>query len=425
MTEDFLHYVWRTRNFNFKNLITTDGLVVEVLDFGQWNTNAGPDFLMGRVTIDGTEWVGNIEMHLSSSEWNRHSHTNDPAYESVILHVVLEEDVPIYAGRQRIPCIELKDRIDHRLLGQYLRLIATESWVPCAMHLERVPAITRSVWIERMLIERIQTRTEMIYVLLEETQDDWEEVFYRCLASAYGFKINSAPMSRLSRLVHLKHIYKHLDSPLQLEAMFFGCAGMLNKIFEEEYPMQLQKEFAHLSSKYQLGAMDARAWSWGRLRPANFPTIRIAQFASVMENFPGLFRRILESPDIGVLRSFFMTTVSSYWNTHSDFDKPAHMVSKQIGRQSVDGILINTVVPFLFCYGKRRGEEFVGYALDLISALPSEENTITRHWSAITMPNQNAGHSQALIHLKREYCDSRRCVVCAIGNQILSSTQKS
>lgn len=426
MTEDFLHFIWRTRNFNFKNLFTTDGHSVEILDFGQWNTNAGPDFLMARLIIDGTEWAGNIEMHLSASEWNRHGHTNDPAFESVILHVVLEEDTPVHAGTHRLACVELKDRIDSKLLGQYLRLMATESWVPCAMHLRNIPFITRTLWLDRMLVERIQSRVSDVNALLDETKDSWEEVFYRSLASAYGFKVNSAPFARLARLLPLKVLFKHQSSSLQLEALLFGTAGMLNRIFIEEYPVSLQKEYVHLSQKYDLSPIDARAWKWGRLRPANFPTIRLAQFASLMSTFQGLFRTILESPKVDTLRNLFMTQVNPYWNMHSDFDRSARLAQRQIGMQSVDGILINTVIPFLFSYGKRRGEDqFVVRALDLICSLPSEMNTITRHWSEIDMPNLHAGHSQALIHLKNEYCDQRRCVACAIGNHILTSTVKS
>lgn len=426
MTEDFLHFIWRTRNFDFQHLRTTDGHEVVIHEFGHWNTNAGPDFSMARLTIDGTHWAGNVEMHLSASDWNRHGHTTDPAYESVILHVVMEDDTPVYAGIRKLPCIELKDRISPRLLGQYLRLMATSSWVPCESHLESVPGISRLSWLERMLIERIQEKTSVIHSLLDETNENWEEVFYHCLASAYGFKINAAPFARLARLVPLKYVQKHADAPFQLEALFFGGAGMLNRIFSDAYPCALQKEFAHLSTMYELQPMDARAWNWGRLRPPNFPTIRISQFASLLQNFHSLFRNALESPNVASLQSCFSTEVSEYWQSHSDFDKAMRSNSKSMGLQSINGILINTVVPFMFCYGKRRGEaRLIELALQMMAALPAEENQITKHWEQIRMPNQHAGHSQALLHLKRTYCDLRRCVTCAIGNQILISTRKT
>src|SRR5690606_3861396 len=203
MTEDFLHYVWRTRQFRFNDLKTSDGHSVEILHFGHWNRGAGPDFSFGRVRIAGTEWAGNIEMHLSSSEWARHGHTHDPAYANVILHVVLDDDAPAYAGARKIPCITLRDRIAPSLLGQYLRLISQTSWVPCATLLPAVSAHTRALWLERMLIERLESKTDTVFAILDETENHWEEAFYRSLATAYGFKVNAAPFERLSRLLPL------------------------------------------------------------------------------------------------------------------------------------------------------------------------------------------------------------------------------
>lgn len=426
MTEDFLHFIWRTRNFNIHNLRTTEGLVVEILDFGQWNTNAGPDFLMARVVIGGMEWAGNIEMHLVSSAWTRHGHTHDPSYESVILHVVMEEDIPAYAGERRIPCVELRDRIDGSLLGRYQRLLATASWVPCAGHLHAVPALTKQIWLDRMLVERLESRISLIDAVLDETRNNWEEVFYRNLASAYGFKINAAPFSRIARLLPLRYIYQHQDSLMQIEAMLYGTAGMLNRIFVDDYPVALQKEYLHLSAKYNLQAIDAHAWNWGRLRPANFPTIRISQFAGLLCDFQGLFRAVLESSDVNTLRALFMTSVSLYWTTHIDFDKTTRASQRKIGQDSIDRILINTIVPFLFCYGRRHGDDrYTDHALDSVAALPSEINVITRHWEKLDMLHQHAGHSQALMHLKKTYCDQRHCVACAIGNSILTPTQNS
>ena len=426
MTEDLLHFVWRTQAFDFRTLQTTDGCVVEILDFGHLNDHAGPDFLAARIKIDGIHWVGNVEMHLSASDWNRHLHSQDPAYESVILHIVLEEDVAIYIGSRRLACIELKDRIPGALLGRYLRLMANESWVPCAAQLSGVPNLTRDLWLDRMLIERIQAKLTVMNRLLDETHDNWEGALYLNLASAYGFKVNSEPFLRVARRLPLKCLYKHQDSLLQTEAMLFGCAGMLNCIFMDAYPTRLQKEFAFLDTKYTLGAINARAWNWGRVRPANFPTVRIAQFAALMTGFQGLFRHILETPKVETLRTLFTVPISVYWHTHSAFDRVAQSGSRDIGVASVDGILINTVVPFLFCYGKRRGEDvFIERALELVTHLPSENNKIARQWKLLGMPNLHAGQSQALIHLKRHYCDQRKCTSCAIGNDLLTSMNNS
>ncbi len=423
MTEDFLHFIWRTHNFNFQHLSTTEGSPVEIVDFGQWNTNAGPDFNMAKIRLGETLWAGSVEIHLSASEWIRHAHTADPAYQNVILHVVLEEDVPVYSGTRRLPCIELKDKIDRHLLGSYSRLMANAAWVPCAPQLKDVPLLTRKLWLERILVERLEVKTGRIFALLEETKNNWEEALYRTLATAYGFKINAAPFERLARLLPLAHIYKHQDSPLQLEALYFGSAGLLNQIFTDAYPQRLQQEFHHLATKYDLGAIAAHAWKRGRLRPANFPTLRIAQFAAMMTSFQGLFSLLLETTDIHALRASFTKPVSHYWTCHYDFDKSLVAAPKQMGNNSADGILINTVVPFLFCYGKiHQDEQLTEHAVRLMTQLSYEENKITRHWTALDMPHEHAGHSQGLIHLKTAYCDCKRCVECAIGNHILSSS---
>lgn len=422
MTEDFLHFIWRTHNFDFRDLRTTDGQHIEILDFGRWNTGSGPDFSMARVHLDGIEWVGNIEMHLLSSDWTRHNHAEDPAYENVILHVVLEEDTPAFTATRKLPCIELRNRIDGRLLGKYLRLMATTEWVPCAPHLSAVPELTKTAWLDRMLAERIASKTEAITTALAATHHHWEEVFYRTLAVAYGFKINGVPFERIARIVPLTIIYKHQDAPDQIAALYFGAAGLLNTIFTDVYPLSLQKEFHHLSAKHDITPIGRHVWKWGGLRPANFPTLRIAQFAAFMSNYQGFFRRMLESPDIDELAAAFAAPVHAYWDTHSDFDKPSRKLSRTMGRGSVDGLIINTIVPFLFCYGSyHQNQEYIDRALDLVCRIAPEHNAVTGGWTRLGMPHAHAGQSQALLHLKRDYCDRRRCVSCGIGNHLLNS----
>jgi hypothetical protein len=425
MTEDFLHFVWRTRSFALRDLSTTDGVPVHILDTGTWNTGAGPDFSMGRIRLDGTEWVGNIEIHLRASDWERHGHSSDGAYANVILHVVLEDDQPVFIAGRKLPCLELRRYIDKGLVGRYARLVAQATWVPCAGQIDLVSSMIREAWLERMLIERMQIKASRITGLLEEVMSHWEVALYRSLAIAYGFKINAGPFERLARLVPLAVVYKHQDSREQIEALYFGAAGMLNEIFADPYPARLQEEFRHLGMKYQLGTIGAHSWKWGRLRPANFPTIRIAQFAALMMNFQGLFRALLEATTLSTLRELFTPAVSAYWHTHYRFDRPVPSRSHGMGPASIDGLLINTVIPFLFCYGTTRNDaSYVSRAVDLMAAMPPEQNTITRSWAKIGMPNAHAAHSQGLIHLKTSYCDHKRCVECAIGSQILTTTCK-
>jgi hypothetical protein len=376
---------------------------------------------MARVRIDNTTWAGNIEMHLSASDWHRHGHSDDPAYANVILHVVLEEDKPAYSGSRRIPCIELQDRINNDLLGQYMRLMANALWVPCAAHLPRVKPITRDAWLDRMLMERLELKASRIFDILQETHNDWEVALYRSLAIGYGFNVNAAPFERLSRMLPLNVIRKHCDSLFQVEALVFGCAGHLNQIMSDPYACRLQQEFMHLGAKYALEVIDAHAWKWGKLRPANFPSIRLAQFAVALTTFDGLFNALTGVGAVNGLRTLFEPQPSEYWSTHYAFDKHTRKRSRKMGDGSIEGLLINIVAPFLYCYGTSRGEtRFVERAVDLMCTLKGEENQITKRWTGLGMPNHHAGHSQGLIQLKRAYCDHRRCVACAIGNQILT-----
>jgi len=421
MSEDFLHYIWRTKNFAFDDLHTTEGIRVEILDFGTHNHEAGPDFKNCKAIIDGTFWAGNIEMHISSSDWKKHGHSSDPAYESVILHVVLEEDAPVFIEDRMIPCLELRGRIPADILSRYRKLMHMESWVPCAAHLSAVPAFTKEHCLERMLVERLELRTEYFRELQSQNDGDWEEVLYISLARSFGFKSNGDPLERLARLIPLKLIRSLRDDPIAIESLFFGMAGMLNQIFVDAYPIELQKRFTHLVHKYDMHPMDRRSWQWGRLRPANFPTIRIAQFARFMSATEHLISHLVEASSLKSLRGMFFVGRSMYWEDHSDFDKPSKKRARSLGAGSVYSILINSVCPFLFIYGKYRGSErLCERALDYFMEIPAEQHRITRGWTGIGMPNLNAGHSQALIHLKAHYCNHHKCPSCAIGNHILT-----
>ncbi len=424
MSEDFLHYIWRTKNFAFTDLCTTEGLSVEILDFGYHNHEGGPDFKNCKAVIDGTFWAGNIEMHLSCSDWIKHGHSGDPAYESVILHVVLEEDAQIFIGDRKIPCLELRGKIPAEILSRYRKLMQLESWVPCQAHLPKVPDFTKEVCLERMLIERLEMRTDYFSDLQRAKDGDWEEVLYISLARSFGFKSNGDPLERLARLIPLKMIRSMRDDPIAIEALFFGMAGMLNRIFVDAYPIELQKRFAHLAHKHHLRPMDNRVWQWGRQRPANFPTIRIAQFARFISASEHLISHLVEAESLKSVEGMFFVGRSMYWEDHSDFDRPSKSRARSLGAGSVYSILINSVCPFLFIYGKYRGSEHLcERALDYFMEIPAEQHRITRGWTGVGMPNLHAGHSQALIHLKATYCNHHKCPACSIGNHILTKPE--
>ena len=420
MKEEFLHFVWRTQNFDFSNLRTTSGETVEVIDFGHLNLAGGPDFKQGRLRIDGTLWAGNIEMHLASSDWHRHKHSEDPNYESVILHVVLEDDQPVYINGRRLPCVTLKRRIPAGLLARYGRLMQLRSWIPCQQHIMHVPDIKKEAVVDRMLVERLEEKARRIRVLLDESHSDWDEALYRVIARGFGFGQNGVPFERLSRLLPVRLLYQQGGNLEAIEAMLFGVAGMLNKIFIDDYPARLQKEYNHLSRKYGLQAMDSRAWEWGKVRPANFPTIRIAQFCALLSGGQDLMRDVLDVSGIDVLRRRFDAQASDYWTTHTDFDRPSKTRRKKLGNSSIDRLLINSIVPFMFTYGKHRhNDEMTDAAIDMMHQISPEKNNITNRWSALGMPNHTAGQSQGLLQLKRAYCSNHRCVECSIGSHIL------
>ncbi len=293
MKEEVLHYVWRTRRFDFQNLITTEGEAVEIIAPGTHNTHAGPDFFDARVRIGGTLWAGNVEMHLVASEWETHRHGEDRAYDNVVLHVVWEEDLPVLRSNgERIPCIELKKRIPAALIKTYRELLHNEHWIPCQHHFHRVPDITRQVWLDRLMVERLEAKTAFIAESLERTQQHWEETFYQILARNFGLKVNAEPFEALARSLPLNLLSKHKNNLLQLEALLFGQAGLLEGVFEDDYPQRLQKEYAFLQHKYSLQPIAGSSWKFLRMRPANFPSLRIAQFATLIHQSAHLFSKI-------------------------------------------------------------------------------------------------------------------------------------
>ena len=422
MNEDFLHYVWRTKQFQFLNLSTTDGQPVEILDFGQWNHDAGPDFSMARLLIDNTQWIGHIEIHVSASDWNHHGHSDDPAYANVILHVVLEHETDIYCMGRKIPAIELKSRISPALLSRYLRLSSSASVIPCASHLHEIPDFIKEMWLGRMSLERLEVKSTDVYLLLNETQYNWFTVFYRMLGVAFGFKTNAQPFRRLASLVPINTVQSLADNTRQLHALFFGVAGFLNRIFHDSYAVDLQREFEHLKNKYDLSIMGMHEWKWGRMRPANFPSFRIAQFVALLPELQELYESIIGDCNVDTIPAFFGTSIPDYWNSHTDFDKTCRPFNRTFGEDSVRGLLINSVAPFLYVYGREHGNNaLVQRSTQILESLAGEQNRITRSLTALNMPNQHAGQSQGLIHLKRAYCDHRKCTECAIGSEILKS----
>jgi hypothetical protein len=423
MTEAFLHHLWKYRLFDQRNLATSDGEPIEVIKVGQHNTDAGPDFFNAQLRIGSTSWAGNVEIHLKSSDWNRHQHTRDAAYNNVILHVVHEHDEEVFTNaKEKIVTLGLKGRFNPALFETYRNLLESDRWIPCANHVGKVDEFSISGWLERMLIERLEIKTSQVTASLKQNKNDWDETFYHHLAKNFGFKTNSLPFEMLAKSLPLPVLARHKDHLNQLEALLFGQAGLLEKKINSGYPGNLKREYNFLRKKFSLTPMDASQWKFLRLRPSNFPTVRIAQFARLMHTRTGIFSKILNIENIRGLQSLFSVSASGYWLSHYTFGKPSRKIEKALGEEATRNILVNTVVPFVFAYGRHRNEEdFRQRALKLLEALPPEKNGIIAGWEKAGITSRDAGRTQALLHLKNEYCNGKKCLFCGIGNKIINS----
>ncbi len=419
--EEFLHFLWRMKRFSLTNLQTTEGVEVHLYNLGGYNLDGGPDFIEAKVRIGSTVWLGHIEMHVMASDWLLHGHQHDGAYDNVILHVVYEEDQPIFRKNgERIPCIELKNRFDNALLGKYRRLMSNTFSSPCTPVLNKVSLIVKTSWLERMLVERLETKATDIAQCLEENNRDWEETFYQRFAGNMGLKLNTPAFEMLARSLPQRILSKHRNSLFQLESLLFGQAGFLEERQLDEYPNRMKKEYDFLRKKYNLTPLKKSVWKFLRLRPRNFPTIRIAQLAALIYQSNRLFSQTLDAKNIKDIEQFFSVSVSDYWETHYTFNKPAKASRKTLGKKTIHLLLINTVIPFLYLYGKKRDEKiYLNRAMEWLENLPAENNKVIRAWRSIGVDSGTAHQTQALLQLNNEYCSAKKCLQCAIGCAIL------
>ena len=395
---------------------------MESIDPGNPNTDAGPDFFIAKIKIDNTLWAGNIEIHSLSSDWVRHHHTTDKAYDNVILHVVNKADANVFrTNGDSVAQLELAVP-DHNRIN-YDELLREKKWIPCADKIHQVPLFLVNDWKNSLLVERLEQKTEMIETLLSQSNNHWEEAFYVSMARSFGFGTNSEAFERLARSLPMSILAKHKDNIFQLEAMLFGQAGLLGNTVNDEYQLNLQKEYRFLQSKYQLKPIESSEWKLLRLRPDNFPHVRLSQFAALIHRSTKLFSKIIESDNLQVMRGLFICEVSDYWKKHFLFGKESSVSGKRLGSKSIDILLINTVVPFLFAYFKKKNSDN-DIALKLLELIPAEKNVIIRKWMELGIGAFSAFDSQALLQLKKKYCDEKKCLRCRIGHKVLSCPQK-
>jgi len=423
ITEDFLHYLWKFRLFERSALQTTAGDELEIYSAGMHNTDSGPDFQNGRIRIEQTIWAGNIELHINSSDWQKHNHTIDNAYNNVILHVVYRDDVPlVLSDGRRIPTLELKDRVPDDLYARYHNLVYGEKTIiPCEASIGKLDDFTLRTWFTRVLIERLEKKSAMVIAALQFNRGDWEETFYQFLAANFGFKTNALPFELLARSLPQNILAKNKSNAMQIEALIFGQAGMLEDDFEDNYPQQLKQEYTFLGKKYNLKPIEKHLWKFMRLRPSNFPTVRLAQFAALIVSSNHLFSKVLDVKDFKALHDLFDgIKVNEYWDDRYRFDKPSKPSPKNLGEASINILLLNTLAVFLFSYGKHHQQQYyIDRSLKLLESLPGEQNQIIADFNAVGVKAGSAFESQALLELKNYYCNYKKCLQCSVGNKIL------
>lgn len=413
--EKLLQYIWQFQYFNKSELQTALGEKLKIISQGKLNSNQGPDFTNAQIKIDNTALVGSIELHLKASQWNEHGHENDVNYRNVILHVVFENDLP----QSSVPVLELQSRISTLLLDRYTDLMNSPSFIPCARSVFEVKDITWLSWKERLLAERLTRKASLVFKFLEENNTHWEESFWWMLARNFGMKVNSEAFESMARSVSVTVLAKHKNQIHQLEALLFGQAGLLNEDFKEDYPMLLQREYRFLKKKYDLKPIHGQV-HFLRMRPGNFPTIRLSQLAILIQNSAHLFSRILETEKVSEIKKMFDVTANDYWHYHYRFDESSSFKKKTIGKDMIDNVIINTIVPVLFAYGLYHKEEkYKSKAVLWLEELSAEMNSITKGFVNLKLLNKSAFDSQAFIELKTQYCDQKHCLQCAIGNALL------
>ena len=420
MKEDLLQYAWQYRLYDGSRLLTVDGEPISVINVGELNRDAGPDFFNVKVKIGGTIWAGNVEIHVAASDWYKHHHDEDPRYDSVVLHVVERSDTRIRrTNGDVIPQLEL--RLDEATLAKYEDFRRPHQWIHCEKHWERITHEFLQLQLCRMLHLRLSRKTEEIFALLEQNHNNWSEVLYRLLAKSFGMHTNAQPFDQLAQSLPIPCLAKHKDHTEQVEALFFGQAGLLEEAPSDDYEALLQREYNFLRHKFGLTPIDPSLWKFARMRPNNSPYVRIAQFAALVHRSNNLFSMILEHMRLAEIRQALRADLSAYWHTHTRFGASSPYSTKRMSDNTLDLLIINAVCPILYAYAIRKEDETIQERImSLLELIPPEKNHTIEGWKRFGVCAENAFQSQALIELKTQYCDTRKCLQCSIGHKLLA-----
>jgi hypothetical protein len=420
MKEDFLHYLWKNKKFNFTNLISTNKEEIVILNSGMYLQKEGPDFFNAQIIVGEQKWAGNVEIHIKSSDWYLHHHEVDSNYENVILHVVWEHDAEIFRkNNTKIPVLELQNFVSKNEIDKYLELTKLKSWIYCENSLKEVDTFVLSKWQERLYLERLEKKVLPIEKFLQENENDWEATLFAFLLKGFGLNINGDVFFQIANVVPFSIIRKERYNINNLEALLFGFANLLNDKQEDVYYRLLQENWNYLKVKYKLENNLFETVHFFKLRPDNFPTIRLAQIAMLYHLQENLFTKIISDNNNKELYNLFNLEVSDYWKTHYLFDKLSTMKQKRLSKKFIDLLVINVLVPIQFVYAKKQGKDVLENCINILSELPNESNTIISKFSTFGVKSDSAFNSQALLHLKNEYCNSKKCLNCDIGLSLL------
>lgn len=424
MTEAFLQYVWQHKLLRGP-LVTTEGASVEVERPGELNRDAGPDFFDARIYIDGLLWAGNVEIHVRASDWKQHGHSQDKSYNNVVLHVVYicDTDVRLENGKN-IPTIEIADAIPTEMWDNYDALINPKenSEIPCAPRLKEIPEFLFNASQERLVVERMERKSDNVRRLIKESKGNWEQACYWLTARYLGGKTNAFPFELLAKVTPLSIVAKIKDKPERVQALYMGQAGLLEGEFNDDYPKALKREYEYMRTAYNLTPMAGHLWKFFRLYPAGFPTLRISQLANLLSKSNNLFSKLLESSDVKALQRLFNIEASDYWDRHYNFDNESAFSRKQLGKDTVNSLLVNAWVPLLFEYGVQHDDQNrKDQAFGLLQQLPAESNRIVRLWAAAGIKAANAAQTQALIQRHTEYCSKKRCLDCQLAFRFIKT----
>jgi hypothetical protein len=420
MQEDFLHYIWKHKSFKDNQLKTTKGEIVVISQLGQHNLNSGPDFFNSQINIGGQLWAGNVEIHIKSSDWYVHNHETDKAYDNVILHVVWEHDTEIFRkDNSEIPTLELKPYVDEDLLNKYQRLLQSKSWINCESDFGKVDDFLLGNWLERLFIERLERKSGDISKLLKQSNHDWEAVLFKMLLKNFGLKVNGESFLSLANSVDYTVIRKLQNDVLEMEALLFGHANLLSEDVQDAYFLDLKHRFQYLKQKFKLSNEGVLPLQFFRLRPPNFPTVRLSQFANLYTLEHQLFSKIITLNNKSDFYKLFKKGVTDFWMTHYTFAKTSKISKKQITKSFIDLLIINTIIPLKFSYAKSLGKSVDDDLFNLLKEIKLEKNSIVSKFLELKEVEKTALSSQPLLQLKTQYCDKNKCLQCAVGNSLI------